>query len=73
MKSLLRRSLGLGAMLTLLAGPALAENFYYSSYPNHAWQREHQAAVWRAHERHEAWWHAHHGYGYAYHPGRWGY
>lgn len=74
MKSLLRKSFGLGAVLALLAGPALAQP-YYGSAPGYAapyhedggWYREHREAMWRAHERHEAWWHATHDDGYGYH------
>ena len=88
MKSLLHKSFGLGAVLTLLAGPALAQPYYegghygapgYSvPYRNDGWQHERHEAMWRAHERHEAWWHSPHGYGYHRggdddHPYRWGY
>ena len=72
MKSLIRKSFGLGAVLALLASPALAQP-YYSGAPAYAapyhqndWQREHREAMWRAHERHEAWLRATHG-GYGYH------
>ncbi len=70
MKSLLRKSIGLGAVLTLLAGPALAQPYYagppgyYAPHHEIYREHEHQMAMWRAHERHEAWWHAAHGYGY---------
>jgi hypothetical protein len=76
MTSLLRKSFGLGAVLALLAGPALAQPYYdgghygppaYSTpYHNDGWWHERQEAMWRAHERHEAWWRATHGYGYGY-------
>ena len=74
MKSLLRKSIGFGAVLTLLAGPALAQPYYGGPSGNYAphhqtyWEHEHRVAMWRAHERHEARRHATHGYGY--HDGR---
>lgn len=77
MKSLLRKSMGLGAVLTLLAGPALAQPYYDGGHygppaytaPHHdgCWAHERREAMWRAHERQEAWWRASHGYGYGYH------
>jgi hypothetical protein len=82
MKPLIRKSFGLGAVLALLAGPALAQPYYNSApayaapYHGDSWYREHREAMWRAHERHEAWLHATHGgYGYGYHhdDGRGGY
>lgn len=80
MNSLLRKSFGLGAVLALLAGPALAQP-YYDSAPGYAapyhedggWHREHREAMWRAHERYEAWWHATHDHRYYHDDGRWGY
>jgi hypothetical protein len=77
MTSLLRKSFGLGAVLALLAGPALAQPYYNGGqyrapgygapYYDGGWQRERQEAMWRAHERREAWWHATHDYGYGCH------
>jgi len=74
-----RKSFGLGTILALLAGPALAQPYYgtrpgYDTpYHEDGWHREQREAMWRAHERHEAWWHATHGYGYYHDDGRWGY
>ena len=74
MKSLLRKSIGVGAVLTLLAGPALAQPYYggqpgYAPHHEYSWHQRREA-MWRAHERHEAWWHATHGYGNSYYDGR---
>jgi hypothetical protein len=73
MKSLVRKSLGLGAVLALLAGPALAQPYYNGApaydapYHGESWHREHREAMWRAHER---WWHQTHDYGYRHDGGR---
>ena len=83
MNSLLRKSFGLGAILSLLAGPALAQPYYgggYNGAPGYAspyheddgWWHERREAMWRAHEQREAYWHEAHGYGgyggaYGYH------
>jgi hypothetical protein len=76
MKFLLRKSFGIGALVTLLASPAMAQSYYggtpgYSA-PYHRierWQNERHEAMWRAHERHQAWWHETHHYD----PRPWGY
>jgi hypothetical protein len=81
MKSFSGRILGLGTVLALLAGPAMAQPYYdggaphyVSPYPGAYWWHEHREAEWRAHEwrehqRREAWWYEHH----APPPGPYGY
>jgi len=72
MNSFTRNILGLGTVLALLAGPAMAQPYYghdddaprYDSPPPGYWWHEHREAEWRAHEwreheRREAWWYGH--------------
>lgn len=73
MKSLLRKSFGLGAVLALLAGPALAQPYYGGSpaygaphYESGWWRHERHEAMWRAYEQHDARWHATDGFAYAH-------
>jgi hypothetical protein len=74
MKSLTRKSIGLGIVLTMLAGPALAQPFYNGgdynaprySAPRHDMQHERREAMWRAHERHQDQERAAHAYAYGY-------
>lgn len=64
MKSL-RKILGLGAVMAVLAGPALAQPYYgydhgYDHHDDGWYRHEQHEAWWRARERHEAWRHATH-------------
>ena len=81
MKSLLRASLGVGTVLTLLAGPALAQPYHdgYGHMPAHAapyhedgwWQHERHQAMWRDHERHDGDWRGYDHDGYGHPPCPW--